>query len=166
MIKDCISFPTNSRQLLSYNPYSFTLTQNSELGCGSDAAWEKLSSEESIWLIGMTSKHLRVFILNMGSTNFLFFFFFSGWHWSRLRLYVQECFDADWLKRKTHTRPSLSKQQRIQWQVIMLPFALSSGQHKGTSLICSLSRPENRQFIQSSAIYFMLSNISLEQKLH
>lgn len=76
MIKDCISFPTNSRQLLSYNPYSFTLTQNSELGCGSDAAWEKLSSEESIWLIGMTSKHLRVFILNMGSTNFLFFFFF------------------------------------------------------------------------------------------
>lgn len=86
MIKDCISFPTNSRQLLSYNPYSFTLTQNSELDCGSDAAWEKLSSEESIWLIGMTSKHLRVFNLNMGSTNFNFNFFF----------FFQDGTEADW----------------------------------------------------------------------
>lgn len=134
MIKDCISFPTNSRQLLSYNPYSFTLTQNSELDCGSDAAWEKLSSEESIWLIGMTSKHLRVFNLNMGSTNFNFnFFFFSRMALKQIEVVCAECFDTDWLKRKTHTRPSLTKQKKI----------TLAGDH---APLCPLIRPAQRNF--------------------
>lgn len=107
MIKDCISFPTNSRQSLSYNPYSFTLTQNSEPGCGSNAAWEKLSSEGSIWLIGMTSQHLRVFILNMGSTNFPFFFFSqdgteADWGYMRRVFWHRLAEEKGWYKTKSN----------------------------------------------------------------
>lgn len=130
MIKDCISFPTNSRQLLSYNPYSFTLTQNSELDCGSDAAWEKLSSEESIWLPSISESLILIWEVPI---LIFFLFFFSRMALKQIEVVCAECFDTDWLKRKTHTRPSLTKQKKI----------TLAGDH---APLCPLIRPAQRNF--------------------